>query len=315
MLAALLMLFVLALADEPSPKPALVVVVGAPGSDDFGKQFHEWADRWQGVAEKASAQFERIGTSESAEGTDRERLKAALTKHSAESIAPLWIVFIGHGTFDGQAAKFNLRGPDLTASELAEWVAPVRRPLAIINCASASGPFLNKLAGKDRVIIAATRSGSEQNFARYGDYIATAMNDLAADLDKDGQVSLLEAHLTACRRVAEFYQQEARLATEHALVDDNGDGLGTPSDWFRGIRATKRAKDGATLDGTRAHQLHLVSSDRELRIPAEVRRRRDELELKVAALQADKEKLGEDEFYTRLEPLMVELARIYGASE
>jgi hypothetical protein len=190
----------------------------------------------------------------------------------------------------------------------------VRRPLALINCASASGPFINKLAGKDRVVVTATRSGNESNFARFGDHLSTAISDLSADLDKDGQVSLLEAHLTACRRVAEFYDQEARLATEHALVDDNGDGLGTPADWFRGIRATKRAKDGATLDGTRAHQFHLIASDRELQIPAEIRQRRDALEIQIATLQADREKHSEDEYFALLEPLMIELARIYHAN-
>ena len=174
-------------------------------------------------------------------------------------------MLIGHGTFDGHTAKFNLRGPDVTAEELAEWLKPLKRPLAVINCASASAPFINRLAGENRVVITATKSGDEQNFARFGQYISAAIADPAADLDKDGQVSLLEAYLTACRQVAEFYEQEARLATEHALLDDNGDGLGTPAAWFRGLRATQRAKDGAALDGTRAHQFHLVASDREQR--------------------------------------------------
>ena len=119
-----------------------------------------------------------------------------------------------------------------------------------------------------------------------------------ADLDKDEQVSLLEAYLTACRQGAEFYEQDARLATEHALLDDNGDGLGTPAAWFRGLRATQRAKDGASLDGTRAHQWHLIASDREQQMPAELRQRRDELELKIATLRAEKEHMDDDDYYT-----------------
>ena len=136
---------------------------------------------------------------------------------------------IGHGTFDGKEAKFNLRGPDLSAADLAEWLKPFRRPVAVINCASASSPFINKLSATNRVIIAATRSGYEQNYARFGEYISSAVADPQADLDKDGQTSLLEAFLMASRRVAEFYNTEGRLATEHALLDDNGDGLGTPT--------------------------------------------------------------------------------------
>src|SRR6185312_1167925 len=111
-----------------------------------------------------------------------------------------------------------------------------------------------------------------------------AIADPRADLDKDGQVSLLEAFLTASGGVQEYYRTHSQLATEHALLDDNGDKLGTPADWFRGVRATRRARDGAPLDGIRAHQLHLIFSDRERRMPASVRQRRDQLELSLAAL-------------------------------
>lgn len=306
-------------AQEAQPaqptQPTVIVVVGASGTDEFGAQFSEWSQHWQKAAEKARARFEPIGTTESGDQSDREQLKAALAKLSGESSAPLWLVLIGHGTFDGQAAKFNLRGPDITQNELADWLSPLKRPVAVINCTSASAPFINRLAGADRVVITATRSGNEQNFARFGQYIAAAIDDLAADLDKDGQVSLLEAYLTACRKVQEFYEQDARLATEHALLDDNGDGLGTPPAWFRGLRATQRAKDGASLDGTRAHQFHLVKSDRELRMPPNIRARRDALEVQIATLRNDKDRLDENEYYDRLGPLMLELAQIYVAVE
>ena len=220
-------------------------------------------------------------------------------------------MLIGHGTYDGREAKFNLRGPDVTDLELSEWLAPFKRPVVIINCASASGPFINRLSGNNRVVVTATKSGYEMNFARFGQYLAEAIADQRADLDKDGQVSLLEAFLTGSSRVDEYYRTHSQLATEHALLDDNGDRLGTPANWFRGVRATKRAKDGAQLDGIRAHQLHLIPSDRERGIPAEIRQRRDQLELSIAALRDQKGKLGEEEYYVRLEKLMVELARLY----
>jgi hypothetical protein len=299
-------------ADEPAP-PAVVVVVGAPGTPEFAAQFEEWSQHWRAAAEKAKADFTLIGAAPAGEKSDFDQLREAVARLAGESASPLWLVLIGHGTFDGQAAKFNLRGPDVTPNHLSEWLAPLKRPVAVINCASASAPFVNKLAGADRVIITATRSGNEQNFARFGQYVSAAIADPGADLDKDNQVSLLEAYLTACRQVKEFYDQEARLATEHALLDDNGDGLGTPPTWFRGLRATQRAKDGASLDGTRAHQWHLVKSDRELRMPAEARERRDKLELQIADLRAKKGQLSEDDYYKQLEPLLVEVARIYEA--
>src|SRR5436853_6964524 len=98
----------------------------------------------------------------------------------------------------------------------------------------------------------------------------------------------------ASRRVSQFYQLEGRLATEHALIDDNGDGLGTPADWFQGLRATKSAKDGAPLDGLRARQTVLVRSAREQQLPSTLRERRDELERDLADLRQRKSKLAED---------------------
>jgi hypothetical protein len=242
---------------------------------------------------------------------DRERLRAALAEKSSAGLEPLWVVLIGHGTFDGREAKFNLRGPDVTDSELAEWLKPIRRPLAIINGASASGPFLNRLSGEGRVVVTATRSGDEQNFARFGGHIAEAIADPRADLDKDGQTSLLEAFLTASSRVDEFYRTRSRLATEHALIDDNGDRLGTPADWFRGVRATKRARDDSEPDGIRSHQFHLVRNERERRMPAASRKRRDELERSMADLRAKKARLPEDEYYAQLESILIEIARLY----
>ena len=295
-------------------KPDVVVVIGAAGAPEYGTQFHEWGERWRAASEKASAELHLIGNGESERPNDRERLQELLSAMHEKENAPLWLVLIGHGTFDRHTAKFNLRGPDVSAEELATWLAPVKRPIAIVQCASASAPFINRLAGENRVVITATKSGDEQNFARFGQYISSAIADTAADLDKDGQVSLLEAYLTACRQVEEYYDAEARLASEHALLDDNGDGLGTPAEWFRGLRATQRAKDGASLDGTRAHQFHLIASDHERTLPPEVRQRRDELELKIAALREEKQKLGEKEYYVQLETLMVELAHVYDAN-
>jgi len=251
-----------------------------------------------------------IGQGEASEPADLEVLKAKLAEEPKQGPTALWLVLIGHGTFDGKEARFNLRGPDFTATELAEWLKPFQRPLVVINTASASAPFLAKLAGTNRVVIAATRSGNEQNFTRLGSHLAESIADAQGDLDKDGQTSVLEAFLSASARVAEFYKTEGRLATEHALIDDNGDGLGTPADWFRGVRAVKKAQPGAALDGTRAHQIHLVLSPEEEALPPEVRARRDALELEVFRLRDAKAAHPADEYYRELERLLLTLARL-----
>lgn len=300
--------------DATARRQTVVLVLGAAGEDEFGESFRQWAEKWREAADAGSADFVLVGDGDESTA-DRDRLQEIVAKQSEADLDALWIVLIGHGTFDGHAAKFNLRGPDVTAEELAQWLEPVPSPTIVINCASSSGPFLNKLAAENRIVITATRSGYELNYARFGEYLAGAIADPAADLDKDEQVSLLEAYLTACRHLQEFYEQETRLATEHALLDDNGDGLGTPPDWFRGLRATKRAKEGAALDGLRAHQMHLVESDREAHIPRKLRQRRDALEREIEALRDKKSEFSEAEYYEQLESIMVQLARVYQAVE
>jgi len=290
---------------------SVLVVVGAAGEEEFGHTFAESAARWVKACLEAGAKLTTIGLETNAAASDLERLQQALASETKDGVAELWLVLLGHGTFNGKEAKFNLRGADVSATNLAEWLKPFRRPLAVLNTSAASAPFLAKLSGTNRVIVTATRSGSEINYARLGRFFSEAIADPEADLDKDGQTSLLEAFLSASRRTAEFYSTEGRLATEHALLDDNGDGLGTPPDWFRGVRAVKRAKAGAMLDGLRAHQFHLIRRGSDLALSPATRARRDELELSIAHLRELKGSLDETEYYSRLETLLLELARLY----
>jgi len=292
-------------------RPAVIVVVGAAGTEEYGAQFAEWAGLWEQACSKGGAKFAAIGLDKIEKSDDRTTLQEALAGESEETSAALWLVLIGHGTFDGRTAKFNLRGPDLSADDLAEWFKPFLRPIAVINTASASAPFLGKLSAQGRVVITATKSGYEQNYVRFGQYLAGAIAEPQADLDKDGQTSLLEAFLTASHRVDEFYAAAGRLATERALLDDNADGLGTRADWFRGIRPVQKAEDGASLDGYRAHQFHLVYSEAENKMPPEMRAKRDQLELEVVKLRDAKEKFSEDEYFSKLERLLYEIAQIY----
>lgn len=314
----------IAVADEGAAIGAradLLVVVGAEGTPEYGAQFAEWVARWEAAAARGNACCTVIGRDVvsadpgAAQPTDRERLRAALVSLASGRDAPLWIVFIGHGTADRRAAKFNLRGPDLSAAELAEWLEPIERPLAVVNCASASGPFLDALARPERVIVTATKSGSETDFARFGDFLSRALEAPEADIDRDGQTSLLEAFLFASRRTAEFYARENRLAMEHALLDDNGDGRGVRAEDFRGVRSVGQAGgDGSLPDGLVAHQWHLVPSEAEARLSERARQRRDELERALFRLRERKGEIEEGEYLRQLEALALDLARLYAES-
>ncbi len=292
------------------PSADLIIVLGAPGTEEYGKAFASAAQAWERAGRKGEAKLTVIGR-EDGSGSDFKTLETSIAEAGMEGSGPLWIVLLGHGTFDGRTAKFNLRGKDLSAVQLSDWLKESARPVAIINCSSSSAPFIKKLTKPGRVVMTGTKSGSEDSYARFGEFLAKSINAPESDLDRDGATSLLEAFLAATKGVEEFYEKEGRIATEQSLVDDNGDGFGTPAKWFRGVRAVKKAKDDAEADGLRAHQFHLVPSEADKALPPEIRKERDALEAKLFALRANKESMEMDRYYLALEHLARQLASLY----
>lgn len=287
----------------------VIVVVGAEGTEEYGKKFKEQSDGWKAACEKAAVKFEIIGIAKD-KTDDARQLEERLKAEPAKTSGALWLVFIGHGTFDGREAKFNLRGNDITPAQLGGWLKPVKREVVFVDATSASAPFAKAVAGSGRICVSATKSPDEFYYARFGEHFANVIGgDLQADLDQDKQVSVLEAFLFASKKVAEFYETDGRLATEHSIIDDNGDGVGTRAEIFNGVNPGKSA-DGSKPDGDRARQISLVLSDEDAKLTDAQRARRDELERAVRALDA-KAKTKDAAYYAEMEKLMVELARIY----
>lgn len=286
----------------------ILAVVGTGGDGEYERVFQESAQKWREAAAKGNAAFTLIG-----EGADKEKS----TEKFREAIAAveeteLWIVLIGHGTFDGRSVKFNVHGPDFTDADLAGWLGAFPGDVVVINTASASGSFVQSLKGPDRIVITATKNQAEIFYTRFGKYFADAIGGLEdADLDNDDQVSLLESFLYASDRVANFYETEGRLATEHALIEDSGDGVGSRSEWFEGTVATRTPGKDAAPDGERSGQKVLVKNEFERRLTPEQRTRRDTLEREVRQLRRDRESLEEAAYYEKLETLLLELARLY----
>jgi hypothetical protein len=311
MIRILFLLLLLAPALRAESGLKILLVVGSGGTEDYTKEFAEISALWIDAAKKGEAVIEIIGLDPPSGDApdDAELLKQKL---AAEKSPELWLVLIGHGTFDQREVKFNFRGPDVTDRELAGWADAYQGRLAVINTASASGSFVRAMSKPDRIVITATKNEGEQSYARFGRFFAEAVGGIeGGDLDNDGQVSLLETWLHAARRVADFYKSEGRIATEHALLDDNGDQLGSRSEWFEGTTPTKTASPEAKPDGDLATQKVLVKSAFERRLSPEQREKRDDLERQVVELRRSKEDLEEAGYYTKLEALLLELARLY----
>lgn len=292
-----------------APRGDLLLIVGSPGTAEFGAEFRRWGKQWIKAAEAGQIRVTSLGMQ--ADDATLVKLREVVAGFTNESSRPLWIVLLGHGTYDGRVAKFNLPETDLEPAELQSLLKPLQRPIALINCASASAPFLEELASPGRVVITSTSSGNEVNFAHFGQYLAESIQHLDADLDKDLQVSLLEAFLRASRLTEEFYSGDGRLATEHANLDDNGDARAVPGSGFAGIRPTPRKDTGGLLpDGLVAQQWVLVPNADDARLSVDEIIRRNELEYEISVLRDQKEEMPADDYYSALEPLFIELAKL-----
>ncbi|MBJ42828.1 MAG: hypothetical protein CMJ80_06025 [Planctomycetaceae bacterium] len=311
-IATILMLLLLtaALSGRKAIAMDLVVIQGAAGEPRYQEQFSEWADGWSDISSHLQARLHRIHQG-SPSRSAREECFETLGKFEGDGNTPLWLVLIGHGTFAQDQAKFNLVGPDISAGELSERLQEFRRPTLVVNGASASGPFIDRLSGINRIVITATKSGHEQNFARFGGDLVSMASHPASDLDHDGSVSLLEAFLAASKATAQHYRDQGLLATEHPMIDDNGDRTGTTADFFRGIRVARRSSDAPAVDGNLAHQWTIRHISREPELKPESKQRRDRLESQLEQLRRQKKTISEDDYYAQIEPLLVEIAMLY----
>lgn len=259
--------------------------------------------------------------------SDREGVEAAVNSMgaAADPSARVLVVLIGHGSYRNGQARFNLPGRDLDAEE---WDALLEalgdRTVAVVNAASASGPFIEALSGPDRAVITATRTGGERNETRFPGFFAEALAEEGADLDRDGRLSLLEAFTWTRAEVGRWYEEQGLLLTEHAVLDDNGDGEGSEEpgpDGPDGVLAGLfRLSAPATVAGAARGEGEVPTAvgapgtgaaaggapvDS---VAARLRSELSTLEEQVARLRQRRETLDPEEYEARLEELLVEIA-------
>ncbi len=228
------------------------------------------------------------------------RRMAARARPGAEFV----LVLIGHGSGSEAQTKIAIPGPDLTAADYERLLAPfARQRVAVLDLASASGDALHIFSAPNRVVITATRSAYERNESHFADFFVDALTKKGADTDKDGRVSLLEAFQYATHQTERYYADDNRQQTEHAQLDDNGDGKGTEA-------PTGRSGDGLLarrffLDGGAA-AVTVAANDPKLKT---LYARRFALTDSVNALEARKTRMAATAYDAELERLLVALAR------
>ena len=296
----------------------LVVITGIGGEERYDQRFHAWAATLLDAAEDQfglpdsnivylAAQPERDPGRARAKST-KDNIETTLAELAATmpATAPLYIVVIGHGSYRNGVSKVNLPGRDMTAQDFAAAVDGFGpdRPIAFVNLTSASGEFVKVLSGPNRTVITATKSGMERNESVFGQFFVAAFVGTEADFDKDERLSLLEAFRYANTEVERDYDTEQKLLTEHAVLDDNGDGVGSREP---GIDA-EDGQMAATMmlnSTTAATMAGLSSSDPEL---AGLYQRKATAEEAIADLRRRKATLSQEDYENQLEARLIDLA-------
>ncbi len=231
----------------------------------------------------------------------REAIEAGIRRLADRAAAGdlVLIVLIGHGSGEGVESKINVPGADPTAGDYAIWLSRLAaQRVVFIVAASGSGDFVAPLAGKDRVVITATKTALERNESIFSLWIARGLTDPAADTDKDGAISMLEAFLFAKAQVEKVYVDTKRLQTEHPLLDDNGDGKGSELPVARGEAVDGLLAARVTVGGPGA------TDPRAATLVAE----RVVLERELESLRERKGFLPADVYERELERLLVAIA-------
>ncbi|HTI39518.1 MAG TPA: hypothetical protein VL484_18290 [Vicinamibacterales bacterium] len=285
----------------------VLIVSGAAGEPQYADRYDAWrkalvdacVNRMAIEPSHVDALFDGGDEAHAASAQNVKRVLDSLRrKMHADDVA--LVVLIGHGTFDGVEAKFNLVGPDLTSGQWAALLKPLTGRLVLVDTSAASFPFLQELSGPRRIVITATDSGAQRFDTIFPEYFVHAFDDPSSDLDKNGRVSIWEAFLSASLGVRRHYEERGQLATERALLDDDGDG--------RGREAGEEGTDGAE-----ASRLYLdpdvadaPATDEQLIM---LLQKRAALQVDVQGLQQRRLLMTPDEYAREFERLMIELAR------
>ena len=304
-----LLVAVLCAAEARAEERWAIVLSGASGGAKYAEQMREWrtalaaalVDRYGFTKDKVKVFVDETVKAGGEPGTAenvRRAIGDARKQLNADDV--LLIVLLGHGTYDGDVAKFNLVGPDLTAADWSGLINGIKGRLVIVNTTEASFPFLERLSGPNRIVITATDSAAQKYATVFPDYFVKAMGEASSDLDKNGRTSIFEVFAATSAAVKQHYEQRGQLTTERSLIDDNGDKVG-------------REAEAPGPDGGLARLLYLdaelpaAANNPEL---AALLRKRRELEAEAEALKLKKGILPEPAWAAEYEKLMLELAKV-----
>ena len=304
----------LLVASTLAAAPHDLVIVGSGGEPEYEQRFADWQQRLEQVlvAKMGHAQDHLHGVAGPDSLRAIEQAVARLQKElKADDVLFVWL--IGHGSYRHGVAKLNIPGPDLSAETLGVLLNSLAAErVVLLHTASVSAAFISVLSAEGRVICTSTRSPEERNSPLFMEYLLNALEGESADQDRDGRISVLELCAQAAVLTQASYDDKGLLATEHALVDDNGDGVGVRlSAREEGNRVGTSTSSGeAGRDGVLAASVFVKDMQYPAGASAALVRQYEQALAAVEALITQKGTLDEDAYYRRLETLFLDVARV-----
>jgi hypothetical protein len=312
LIAAILGSGTLRAADTPGGSTYSVVICGLGGEPEYEKIFQGWGKDLSSALRKNAVSDDHVfwlaaKKEPGVYAESRQEQIARVLESLAARIEPqdgFQLFLIGHGSYDDYDYRINLPGPDMTASQLSELLGRIRAERqVVVNMTSSSGASIVPLRRKGRVVITATSAGRERNFSEFARYFIEALQDPAADADKNQEISALEAFRFATREVARYYQNSGRLATEHALLEDRGDQEGSRE---------PAASNGEGLLASSAVMVRLGDQHAAADTPEtrSLRAEKRKIEEEIETLKYRKAATPLEEYSQKLEKLLVSLAKV-----
>lgn len=266
----------------------VLIVSGLGGEASYEQKFEQQATAVAAAAARTGAAQNDV-VELSGERARRTTLDGELKKFAGgvQAQDQVAVVLIGHGSYDGEDYRFNLPGPDITGREIATFLDSMpASQMLVVNATSSSGAVVESWKKPNRVVITATKSGTERNATRFAEYWVQALTSPEADRDKNEIVTAAEAYDFASRKVADAFKSDASLATEHSRID---------------------GKIADRVVVARLGNSALLPSDAALDAMLE---EQAGIEQQIEQVKARKDTLEQEQYYNELEQVLITLARL-----
>jgi hypothetical protein len=234
--------------DAPPGTRRALIVCGLPGDDEHRQLFAASVERlYRGLTTRREflPDHTTVLFSDETKEQDGPALRASRGPATRETLAEiaeeikaslrpedaLWVFVLGHAHLDGRSSWLNLPGPDMNQLDFGKLFAGMAcREQVFFITTPASGYFIKPLSAAGRVVITATESDAEVNETVFPSKLADVLAEPPAlaefDLDGDGRATLFDLYVWTARETAREFASGELLATEHSLLDDDGDGRG-----------------------------------------------------------------------------------------